>query len=178
MIKGDGCSGKTLLQGANCYFTVRFSPETSGVFNSINIPSNDPAKGHVTITLSGTGIFTDTNPGGGKSGCFIATAAYGSQYEAPVTWLRGFRDGWLLTNAPGRAFVKFYYKVSPPIADFIRENEFLKFIVRVALIPPVAVSYLLVKASAVTQITVSVLGLAFIAFFAARTYRRRETARD
>jgi hypothetical protein len=31
--------------------------------------------------------------------------------------LRKFRDRYLLTNAPGKAFVRFYYKHSPPIAD-------------------------------------------------------------
>lgn len=129
--------------------------------------------GVVSNVDSGT---TTTEGPSTKTGCFIATAAYGSQYVAPVTWLREFRDAYLLTNAPGSAFVKFYYSVSPPIADFIRDHESLKLIVRIALIPLVVVSYLLVKASAVTQILVSVSALVLLAFFAARTYRRRETA--
>ncbi len=78
-------------------------------------------------------------------GCFIATAAYGSYEERHVKILREFRDGYLLTNIPGRAFVSLYYKVSPPIADFIRESEILKAFVRVALLPLIAVSWMLIN---------------------------------
>lgn len=78
-------------------------------------------------------------------GCFIATAAYGSYEERHVKILREFRDRYLLTNIPGRAFVSFYYKVSPPIADFIRDSEVLKALVRVALLPLIAVSWMLIN---------------------------------
>ena len=46
----------------------------------------------------------------------------------------------MLTNPLGTAFVKTYYKLSPPIADFIRESEPLKAAVRVALKPLVAIA--------------------------------------
>ena len=73
--------------------------------------------------------------GGGGGGCFIATAAFGSYLHPEVITLRNFRDRYLLTNLPGRAFVAAYYKTSPPIADFIREHEAVRFIVRILLIP-------------------------------------------
>jgi len=54
--------------------------------------------------------------------------------------LRGFRDEYLLTNPVGTTLVEFYYRVSPPIAEFITEHPSLKPIVRVGLLPAVAMS--------------------------------------
>jgi subtilisin family serine protease len=75
--------------------------------------------------------------GGGGGGCFIATAAYGSAMHPYVRALRQFRDRHLLTNSSGKAFVNFYYKYSPPIADVIKDREYLRFIARIALTPVV-----------------------------------------
>lgn len=86
-----------------------------------------------------------TGGGGGGGGCFIATAAYGSLFEPRVVLLRQFRDSYLLTNPVGQKFVELYYTYSPPIADFIRQSELLKFIVRIALLPLIGIAYLLVN---------------------------------
>jgi hypothetical protein len=75
--------------------------------------------------------------------CFIATAAFGSKFEPAVVLLRAFRDTFLLTNAPGTAFVDFYYQNSPPIASYIANSGFLKAGVRALLTPVVGVVYLL-----------------------------------
>jgi hypothetical protein len=61
--------------------------------------------------------------------------------------LRQFRDEYLLPNPMGKAFVDFYYRISPPIAEFITEYPGLKPIVRAGLLPAVAVSNVLVNAS-------------------------------
>lgn len=70
---------------------------------------------------------------GGSGGCFIATAAYGSYLDPHVYVLRKFRDRYLFTNSLGQAFVKSYYRYSPPFADFVSKHETLKTAVRGAL---------------------------------------------
>jgi len=70
---------------------------------------------------------------GGSTDCFIATAAYGSWLEPQVMTLRRFRDQHLLTSAAGTAAVEFYYRHSPPIANYIRERATLRAAVRAAL---------------------------------------------
>ena len=75
--------------------------------------------------------------------CFIATAAFGSKFEPAVVLLRAFRDKFLLSNVLGRAFVDFYYRHSPPIADYIANSGFLKAGVRILLAPVIGVVYLL-----------------------------------
>ena len=73
------------------------------------------------------------------SSCFIATAAYGTPMAQEIQILREFRDEYLLTNEVGQAFVDFYYKTSPPVAEFITEHPSLKLIVRAGLMPIVAI---------------------------------------
>ncbi len=103
----------------------------------------------VIVTFAPTG-----GGGGGGGGCFIATAAYGS-YEAPyVKILREFRDEYLLSNSLGSYFVKFYYRVSPPIADFIRESERLRAGVRLLLLPLIAFAAFLVKTSSMLKLMI------------------------
>ncbi len=72
---------------------------------------------------------------GGGGRCFIATAAYGSYLDPHVEALRNFRDKYLVTNEPGRAFVSFYYRYSPPVADYISRHESLRIMTRWMLTP-------------------------------------------
>lgn len=76
---------------------------------------------------------TDEN----KTGCFIATAVYGSPYDKKVIVLKEFRDNFLLKKSLGRAFVNFYYIVSPPIAKQIAKSRYLREITKSILIIPV-----------------------------------------
>lgn len=73
--------------------------------------------------------------------CFIATAAFGSKFDWPVTLLRQFRDQYMLPNHWGKAFVDFYYQNSPPIAAYISDRQPLKMLVRALLAPIIAGVY-------------------------------------
>lgn len=121
-----------------------FQTQTSGsTTTSFSTAGSYLVRLRVTDNQGQTGIGTTTvtvsNPssGGGGGGCFIATAAYGSYLHPKVQVLRDFRDRFLLTNGPGRLFVRAYYATSPPVADFISRHAGLRALTRFALTPVV-----------------------------------------
>jgi len=77
-----------------------------------------------------------------EDGCFIATAAYGSIFADEVRAFRSFRDRFLMHSSVGQKLIAVYYRASPHLADFIRDNGVLRAMVRVLLYP----WYLLVSA--------------------------------
>jgi hypothetical protein len=72
----------------------------------------------------------------GYFGCFIATAAYGTSTAEQIDVLREFRDVVLLKSTTGSRFVALYYRLSPPIADYIARSDLLRTLVRELLIDP------------------------------------------
>jgi hypothetical protein len=70
-------------------------------------------------------------------GCFVATAAYGTPTAEQIDALREFRDVVLLRNTLGSLFVALYYRLSPPVADFIAGNEAVRTLVRELLVDPI-----------------------------------------
>lgn len=103
--------------------------------------------------------------------CFIATAAYGSASAPEVQLLRGFRDRVLLKSAPGRAFVAWYYRVSPRVAVRIAERPALRAVVRGALAP-------VVLAIAHPGLALACLLASFAAALAGRVRRRRRQSAE
>jgi hypothetical protein len=99
----------------------------------------------------------------GLGGCFIATAAYGSSLDNHVDTLRSFRDQYLETNPIGSAFVSLYYKVSPPMANYIEKHPTFKPIVRVALLPAVAVSSVALNTTLAEKIAILIAMALFTA---------------
>ena len=61
-----------------------------------------------------------------NSGCYIATAVYGS-YDCPQVWtLRRYRDDTLAETWYGRAFIRIYYIVSPTLVKWFGHTEWFK----------------------------------------------------
>lgn len=70
------------------------------------------------------------------SGCFIATAVYGSRsYKLEI--FRNFRDNILLKNKLGNFSVNLYYRISPEIANYIRKRKLIKSFVLYLFIDPI-----------------------------------------
>lgn len=65
----------------------------------------------------------DKKDSNGKSGCYIATAVYGSYNCDEVFALRKFRDDCLSKSVPGKLFIEVYYAVSPYLAKLLPYNS-------------------------------------------------------
>jgi hypothetical protein len=140
--------------------TVRIDSDGDGIFER-TITSDNELTGNEFMPLSG---------------CFIATAAYGTPMADEVQVLRDFRDEYLLTNPLGQALVSIYYQVSPSVADFIAGHPELKPMVRTGLMPAVAVSNLVVSTTLTEKTAIlSLLVLISVAtgIWAMRRGRRR-----
>ena len=105
--------------------------------------------------------------------CFIATAAYGTPMADDIQVLLQFRDEYLLTNPVGQTLVDIYYRVSPPLAEFITQHPGLKPIVRTGLAPAVTMSTLAVNTSPADKAAIVVLLVLFLVALVVWVTRRR-----
>ncbi len=124
--------------------TMMWANNTGGEYvQRTSVLQSPPGATHLRIRLLGTGWDGGAEVRFDEIGlyvvtgyCFIATAVYGTETAAELDTLRDFRDQVLLKNALGSRFVAAYYRLSPPIADFIARNDFLRAVVREALLDP------------------------------------------
>jgi len=78
--------------------------------------------------------------------CIVATATYGSELAPEVQFLRGFRDGTVMSTFAGSEFMKvfnaWYYSFSPYIAQFIASNTFARAVMKALLYPLIGILHL------------------------------------
>jgi hypothetical protein len=148
-ISGGGTIAFTATGGTAPYIWYSSNPEVASITRSGALEG--VSSGSVTVTaIDAKGYFgvsdSITVARGKKSGnCFIATVAFGSPMAAQVRTLQAFRDRYLMTNPPGRAFVRLYYRVSPALADRIETRPTLRAAVRIGLAPCVLLASMMVK---------------------------------
>jgi hypothetical protein len=114
-------SGDDLTIGAS-YLSSVLSAVGDQVVLTVKFDQGDSAK--LTVTAVGTPL------------CFIATAAGANAPQLDT--LRGFRDVVMRPNALGAKLISLYYAVSPPIAQFISQNNVLREVVKGGLVDPLA----------------------------------------
>jgi hypothetical protein len=119
--------GFAITEKLQTYRTVRYS---------LIADSDQYASEAVILRASGPGISSGNQT---KSGCLIATAAFGNELAPQVQQLRLFRDGIALKTYAGSSFMQvfnaWYYSFSPSVADYERQSHWLQSAVRTVIYP-------------------------------------------
>lgn len=110
-------------------FCIKYENES----NAIETPKSGPFHHDATSTntirtktthLTSVPIKPITKPK--SSGCYIATAVYGS-YDCPEVWtLRRYRDNVLDKSWYGRLFIKCYYAISPSLVKWFGKSNWFR----------------------------------------------------
>ncbi len=135
LLPGDrGGSGIVVSDRLQTYKTASYSL----VADSEQYVSNVIAHKSAGVGAN-SGAPAASNSGAQKSGCLIATAAFESELAPQVQELRDFRDGLALKTKAGASFMNvfngWYYSFSPNVADYERNQDWLKSTVRTAIYP-------------------------------------------
>jgi len=101
----------------------RYNPNKEslrGLCNQLSVPTYSSS--------SSSGSSSDK-----KSGCYIATMAYGSYDHPQVMILRQFRDQVLAQSLFGRWFIDRYYHYSPKLVEYLHNKNTVNRLVRFTL---------------------------------------------
>ena len=92
--------------------------------------------------------------------------------QACGNWVAGTYTFQVYVNGLGRSFVSWYYRISPPIADFIAGKDALRALVRIMLLPAVAFSALALRIGLFWSLVIMLALLALAAMAASILIRR------
>ena len=106
--------------------------------------SDETAYSSAVSVIADLASLTAASGSSAGGGCFIATACYGSAMSEEVVKLSRFRDRYLRPINNGKIFIAFYEKFSPNIANYIREKEYMKEVIRIMLQPLIVFAEMLV----------------------------------
>jgi streptogramin lyase len=117
--------------------TTTFSPTVTVVSTRTSvIPTTSTVTSLLTTTIVTWTTAAVTRP------CIIASVAYGSELAPEVQFLRGFRDGSVMSTFAGaqfmRVFNSFYYSFSPTVADLVAKHSVLTSVTRGVIHPLIA----------------------------------------
>ena len=122
--------------------------ESFTIDEPVTLPDDGATKTEKVVTEE-----KSTEEGGG---CFVATAAYGSEMATEVQQLRELRDNQLMNTESGTAFMgafnDIYYSFSPIIADYERENPLFKEAVKIAITPMISSLSLIENAESESEV--------------------------
>ncbi|MDD0853564.1 hypothetical protein HBN50_10665 [Halobacteriovorax sp. GB3] len=123
--------------------TILFESETAGVSDSVQIPDlSNGVTYNITVAYrnkyffatpqsdSLTGQPQEIPPFLKKNACYFISAGFGEDHYV-LDYFRSIRDEVLLQNSFGKRFVNFYYTSAPKYAQYIYENKYLAFSVRI-----------------------------------------------
>jgi hypothetical protein len=183
---GEECGNAIVVEDNEVIFlagetnSVNF-PVTGGVFDRTFNGGEEHGDAFVSkFDLSRT-LAPVPEKHGSKSGvqalnpCFIATAAYGTPMAEQVQTLCAFRDSYLLTNRAGRAFVRTYYRVSPPLAALVQSHPWCRMITRALLSPVVGLARIATTSPVIFRITFGLTGALVLSLVGSAISRARKT---
>lgn len=107
---------------------IRETLDHIDAWNDLKVNGRTTRHKIVTKVKTGSGDRTIESTTGAT--CFVATSAFGSQFNPTVQILREYRDIELSKTSSGKRFIKWYYNNGPKLAEILDKNSFLKPIAR------------------------------------------------
>jgi len=129
-ITGSSGTNQASVTSTDGTFSYTFTGDSEGTYTvQASIPAssnyNTAQSSQVTVTV--------------QKKCVIATATYGSELSPEVSFLRSFRNDFILKTYSGSkfyiAFDAFYYSWSTPVAVFISQHAIIKMVMKFVLYP-------------------------------------------
>jgi len=124
--------GIAITDKSQTYKTARYS---------LIVDSDTYVSDREMVEATGPGLSSSSrnNNNQSTSGCLIVTAAFGSELAPQVRELRSFRDSIVLQTFAGHSFMnvfnQWYYSFSPQVADYERDQPWLRSTVRTIIYP-------------------------------------------